>query len=177
MDCRTFRELHVAFVDDLLPGVELVGAEEHLRECSECSAHDTRVRRSLVLVRSLPRVDISADFGARLDARLRALGPFNARPVVPPPAYGAFVAAAAGVLAAGYLAFSVFAASPPEPLRLPPVIASRPVVTSPPIASSPVVASMPMGMPVWPAMMIGAEAPVHFAGSEMSVIPVVSLDP
>ncbi|GAC1626511.1 MAG: hypothetical protein NVS4B2_05920 [Chloroflexota bacterium] len=177
MDCRTFRDLHVAFVDDLLPGVELVGMERHLRECVACAEHDLRVRRSLVLVRSLPRLELSADFAARLDARLKALGPFDAGPSYAGPGYGAFVAAAAGIFAAAYLVFSLLAATPVEPMRLPPVIASRPVDIPPPVASPPIVASMPMGMPVWPAVMIAAEMPLHFAGTDVPVIPVVSLDP
>jgi anti-sigma factor RsiW len=179
MDCQTFRDLHVAFVDDLLPGVELAGMERHLRDCTACSEHDIRVRRSLLLVHSLPRVELSADFKARLDARLKALGPFDARPSYGRggPAHGAFFAVAAGVLAAAYLGFSFFAASPPEPMRLPPVIASRPAVISPAVPGPAIVASMPMGMPVWPAVMIAAEAPVHFAGAELPVIPTVSLDP
>ena len=35
MDCREFHEQHFAFVDDTLPGIELVGMQMHLTECED----------------------------------------------------------------------------------------------------------------------------------------------
>ena len=73
MDCTDFRRHHLAYLDDTLPGDVLVAAERHRIECAACGAHDTLVRRSLLLARNLPSIEPSADFTARLDARLRAV--------------------------------------------------------------------------------------------------------
>lgn len=73
MDCRHFRQHHLAYVDDTLPGALLVAAEAHVLECPACRAQDTLVRRSLLLARNLPPVECSADFDARLEARLAEL--------------------------------------------------------------------------------------------------------
>ena len=70
MDCRSFRKHHVAYLDDTLPGELLVTAERHVRECAGCASHDTAVRRSLLLARNLPPLEVSDDFAARLAARL-----------------------------------------------------------------------------------------------------------
>jgi hypothetical protein len=70
MDCRSFRQHHVAYVDDTLPGDLLVAAERHVAECTACRAHDTLVRRSLLLARNCQEVECSPDFMARLEARL-----------------------------------------------------------------------------------------------------------
>lgn len=72
MHCSEFREHHCAFVDDTLAGVELVRMQRHVAECEPCAELDTRVRRSLMLARNLPRIEPSADFRRKLDARLQA---------------------------------------------------------------------------------------------------------
>ena len=71
MDCTDFRRHHLAYVDDTLPGDVLVAAERHRVECAACGAHDTLVRRSLLIAHNLPTIEPSADFSARLEARLR----------------------------------------------------------------------------------------------------------
>ena len=73
MDCRSFRQHHLAYVDDTLPGDLLVAAERHVQACPACRAQDTLVRRSLLLARNLPAVECSADFEAKLEAKLAAL--------------------------------------------------------------------------------------------------------
>ena len=77
MDCSAFRRHHVAYVDDTLPGDLVVAAARHVAECPACARHDTAVRRSLLLARNLARdtapLECSADFGARLEARLAAV--------------------------------------------------------------------------------------------------------
>ncbi len=73
MDCTEFRRHHLAYVDDTLPGDVLVAAERHRVECAACGAQDTLVRRSLLLARNLPTIEPSADFAARLEARLCAV--------------------------------------------------------------------------------------------------------
>src|SRR5574338_1619882 len=105
MDCRGFRNKHVAYVDDFLSGEEVVAMQQHLRECERCAAHDTKVRRSLLAFRNLPPVEPSPDFYARLTARIEserlAPGPaFAARG----PGVGTFMRVAAALVAVGYLA-------------------------------------------------------------------------
>lgn len=73
MDCRDFRDAHLAYLDDTLPGDAMAEAQRHLLTCDRCAAHDSMVRRSLVLARNhLPEITPSADFRSRLDARLAA---------------------------------------------------------------------------------------------------------
>jgi hypothetical protein len=72
MDCRSFRRHHLAYLDNTLPGELLVAAECHVIECEGCARHDTAVRRALMLARNLAPIEPSADFQARLEARLRA---------------------------------------------------------------------------------------------------------
>jgi hypothetical protein len=71
MHCSDFRELHCAYIDDALAGVELVRMERHMTECPACAKHDTKVRRSLMVARSLTPIEPSADFARKLEARLR----------------------------------------------------------------------------------------------------------
>jgi hypothetical protein len=71
MDCRHFREQHLAYLDDTLPGDVMREAQQHLLGCEACAAHDMRLRRSLMLAHNhLPELEPSSDFRARLDARL-----------------------------------------------------------------------------------------------------------
>src|SRR5215831_5065062 len=108
MDCRQFREKHVAFVDDVLPAIEMRAMQQHRAVCARCSRHDTSIRRSLLLVRNLPPIEPSADFAARLNERLALLGPaartdiVSPRPLLPPTA--AVAAIAAGVVVVAYMA-------------------------------------------------------------------------
>src|SRR5438477_1566283 len=70
MRCREFRNKHVAYVDDVLPSIEMEAMRRHAGECARCAKQDTLVRRSLLLVRNLPAVEPSPDFMRRLNARL-----------------------------------------------------------------------------------------------------------
>lgn len=165
MDCRTFRKSHVAFVDDLLPGVDMVAMRSHLSECDACARHDMLVRRSLLLFRNIPTIQPSADFSARLNARLR-----ECRVGVHMPHRGrtfgsrGVLAAAASVLMAGYLALSATEWLMPEPeLELAPVIAFEPPPRTPPLANPAVLASVTTGIPLWSAMLLAEQAPAHFA--------------
>ena len=69
MDCREFRDRHSLFVDLRCSALEENEMREHMRLCPKCSRHDTLVRRSLMLVKSLPSIEPSPDFRARLEAR------------------------------------------------------------------------------------------------------------
>jgi len=156
--------------------------QRHLIECGACARHDTAVRRGLLLFRNLPRIEPSPDFAARLDARLarareearlRAAayaGSFGHRRQRGPSA-SAFAAAAAGVMAAGYLAVvALNAISPPESLALAPVIATAPEPAPTPVATPAYVASFSAGMPLWPAALVAEMAPVHFANTELRTV-------
>lgn len=71
MDCRGFRKQHLTFVDDTLPGVDVVRMQLHLAECPECEAWDQRVRKSLFVARNhLGAIEPSEQFRMRLRVRL-----------------------------------------------------------------------------------------------------------
>lgn len=165
MDCRSFRSKHVAYVDDFLSGEEVVAMRQHLFECESCSAHDTKVRRSLLAFRSLPSVEPPADFYARLSARIES------ERLAPPPAFaargpgvGTFMSVAAGLVAAGYLAAGSFNWNVRREVALAPVVATQPEVAAPmSFESQAIVTSVSAGMPVWPMMLFAEKAPVRFA--------------
>ena len=167
MDCRRFRNNHLAFVDDTLPGVELVAMQRHLLECEVCARHDSLVRRSLLVARNIPQIEPSEDFGVRLQARL-----LHER-LRPPPALGprgpgarTFAAATAGVLAAGWLAAAAFDLNdPPRDVVLAPVVATAvpPAPAPTPLTNPDLLATTAAGMTMWPVMYLAEEAPLHFA--------------
>jgi hypothetical protein len=171
MDCREFKNKHVAFVDDLLPAVEMDALEQHLRVCPRCSRQDTAVRRSLLLVHNLPPIEPSPEFMSRLNERLQAMGPAARFDVVSPrprlSSVGAFAALAAGVVAVAYMAVETtryFA--PPMDASVPVAVAALPAseqATSLPMADAALVASVPTGIPVWPAVLMVGQAPMRFA--------------
>jgi anti-sigma factor RsiW len=179
MTCGTFRENHAAFIDDALEDSERVAMLGHRAECAACAAHDTTVRRALLLFRNLPAIEPSAGFSARLDARLRRearlakvsrLGRVGG--------VGAIVSGAAGVVAAGYLAIVVFGTtgSIRADLVLAPVIATASEPEPAPITiyapqSPAIVASVSAGLPVWPAAMMAAQAPIHPSSAALTEDP------
>jgi hypothetical protein len=174
MDCREFRNKHVGYVDDLLPAVDMDAMQQHLAVCSRCSRQDTAIRRSLMLVRNLPTIEPSADFIARLNARLENLGPASRIDLVAPrpylPSVGAFAALAAGVAAVAYMAVetSRYFASP-DGSTMTPIVASGvapAATTQTPIADAAFAASVPTGMPVWSAVLMVGQAPMHFASMD-----------
>src|SRR5688572_11663709 len=106
MDCREFRDKHALYVDLMCSAIEEAEMRAHARECQKCSRHDTVVRRSLMMVKSLPVIEPSATFQQRLDARLRATTPPFAISHAPArgPQWWSFAALAAGVAFVTYLA-------------------------------------------------------------------------
>lgn len=174
MDCREFRQNHVAFVDDLLPGIDLIRMQRHLIECGRCSHHDTMVRRALLVVRNVPCIEPSPGFTERLHARIHALGPVHraARRSAVRPKMGTFAALTTGMVAAGMvtMAAMIWSATSGRDIVLAPVVASIPAPahdeTLSPIPVPAMVASASTGIALWPAVMAAEQAPLHFAAAE-----------
>lgn len=173
MHCREFRAQHCAFVDDTLSVAGMAAMRDHLEVCAQCSAHDTRVRRSLLVVRNAPEVRCSPDFGRRLEARIRELGPVDRRSVATRSAvaaalrYGAFAASLVVVGTVAALVSSEVSRATPE-VRMAPVVASLPEPEPVPVAvTNPAyVASVMSGMPVWPALLVAGQSSIHMANYE-----------
>jgi hypothetical protein len=169
MDCKTFRDNHTVFVDLACSALEESEMREHVNGCPNCARHDTLVRRSLMLFRSLPTIEPSADFQARLDARLRATsidrfaGPRRWRR-----SYRSYAALAAGVAFVTYIAADLLRDAGPTEIRLAPVVAMAPEPEISDEATSALVATVPTGMSVWPAIMAASQAPIHFVAAEMA---------
>jgi hypothetical protein len=70
MDCKAFRQAHLAYLDDTLCGDDMAAAQRHVLQCDRCAAHDTMVRRSLLVARNLPAISPSERFELQLKARL-----------------------------------------------------------------------------------------------------------
>jgi hypothetical protein len=174
MDCRRFRENHLAFLDDALASVEMVGMERHLAECERCARHDTAVRRGLLLFRNMPSIQPSADFGERLNRRIReacALDRLRAaaeRPVQAP-GIGLFAATAFGVLAASLLAVTTLDWNKNALETLPPVVATLPAEVTHPMADPVIVASASAGMPIWPTALLIEDAPTQFMQAQFQL--------
>jgi hypothetical protein len=156
MRCSEFKDLHYSFIDDTLAGVELVRMQRHIGECSECARVDANVRRSLMLVHSLPPIEPSAEFSVRLNERLREC---RLHPAVGSSA-GFRVVATIGAIASlamlGYVATTIRSASsagqPSADIVFPPAIA---MAVPPDMTPAPsIVASVSAGLPIWPAALL-----------------------
>ena len=187
MDCGKFRDNHAAFIDNALDEVDLASMRAHRAECADCAQHDATIRRALLLFRNMPVIEPSPDFGRRLNARLRATERTLAwsHAGMRGPSWTSFAWAASGVLAAGYILVALFggvASIRQSELALAPVVVqahmppaiidSAPVgaLRTSPMASPAIVASVSFGMPVWPAALLAAQAPMHFAATEFQVV-------
>lgn len=170
MDCREFQKNHVAFVDDVLPAMEMRVMERHRASCPKCARQDMLVRRSLMLVRNLPAIDVSPDFMDRLNKRIEQLGPAprTVDRIIAPrpnlPSVAAFTALAAGLAAVAYLAVETTNYFAPQGMPRPVSVASIPALEPAPSLATPAfVASVPTGMPVWPAVLMVGQSPMRFA--------------
>jgi anti-sigma factor RsiW len=144
MDCRQFRNEHLAYLDDTLPGTVMAEAQRHLMGCDACAAHDQLVRRSLMMVRNLPELEPSAAFGERLQARLAACKAAPAAMhdddaeafLAPPPVRAGWrrrpvwLAMAAGVAIVGTVSMNSSDGRAAEP-ELAPMLAAAPVPPAP----------------------------------------------
>jgi anti-sigma factor RsiW len=166
MKCREFKSNHVGFIDDLLSAADMAEMRRHLVACPACATLDTRIRRSLLVVRNLPRIEPSADFFAKLTEALKQA------PAAEPPhrafATGAAFAAVTTALAAAvYFAVAILPSR--EPDAVPMAVAQTPTVNIVPLPMSDVsiAASVSAGVPVWPAMFMVGELPTHLASAEL----------
>lgn len=141
---------------------------QHMRLCAPCARHDMLVRRSLMLVKSLPSIEPSPDFQARLEARLRVAHLDTPRRRSLRISYVSFAALAAAVGFVAFLGISITSTAEPETIRLAPVVASVPEIQSSPLAATALVAAVPTGMSVWPAIMVASEAPMQFVAAELA---------
>ena len=171
MNCREFRNKHVAFVDDVLPAIDMEGMRRHLARCPKCSRQDTAIRRSLMLVRNLPTIEPSAEFMNRLSARLAEIGPPSYAELDDPrsalPSFRSFIVLAAGIGAIAVISIEAsryFTATVTREVA--PIAAATIDSTPTPAANAAIVASVPTGMPVWPAVLMVGEAPLRFANME-----------
>lgn len=173
MDCREFRDKHVAFVDDTLAGIELVGMQCHIAECECCASQDAKVRRALLLFRNLPSIELSAGFAARLDARLKESRNIDHSSQSSQGfRRGAVVAAIASAIMIGYIGTTLYDTGRTSHFMMPPVVATLPDADLMPITSPTpaIVASASAGFAIWPAALFAEQAPVHFANSRPELV-------
>ena len=165
MDCRQFLENHASYVDLHCSAIEEREFQRHVTSCPKCARHDTLVRRSLLLVKSLPTIEPSPDFRARLDARLRTIQPELATPRFRP-TLSAFAAVAAGLVIAATLAAGAMRGD--DVIRMAPVVATLSENEPSQVMTPALVATVPTGMSVWPAIMAASQASVHFVAAELA---------
>lgn len=184
MDCKSFRKQHLPYLDDTLPGDEMAAAQHHVMVCNGCAAHDTLVRRSLMVARSMPTIEPSAGFEARLRVRLAACrdechderSAMAARPaLLQIPGLGAsrntrvVMAVAASAMLGAFVWQGWTGASVAE-LSMQPVIASQPAMpTSVSYVTPELMQAMATGNPVWPAAMIIEDAPTRFVSNDFTL--------
>ena len=167
MDCRTFHARHVGFVDDVLPGIEIVEMQRHIAECAPCARHDALIRRSLLVVRNMPTIECSPGFTERVTDSIRMLGqPQASASLLTRRGMFAAVVAAGLIVVAGV---NVLAESDVL-LSHPPVVATQPAPAEPPaeeslMASHAMLASVSTGIPIWPAALMVEQAQIQFANS------------
>jgi len=171
MDCREFHDNHFAFIDDTLSGIELVGMHRHIVECSSCAKHDAAVRRSLLLFRNLPRIEPSADFADRLNARLKEIKKHDDVDFHHSRRFAATVAITS-MLMLGYIGMSLRDVDTPQDIVFPPVVASLPEQEFSPITTPApaLVASAAAGLPIWTAALYAELQPVHFASADLQLV-------
>lgn len=166
MDCREFLDNHSLYIDLRCSAIEERAFQQHAAECPECAHHDAMVRRSLLLVKSLPAIEPSPDFRARLDARLRLVQPELGAPRFRP-SFSTFAALAAGIVLVAALAANSMRRGDTV-IQMAPVVATLPEPQPSQVLSPALVATVPTGMSVWPAIMAASQASVHFVAAELA---------
>jgi hypothetical protein len=171
MDCREFHDKHLAFVDDTLAGIELVGMQMHLTECESCSRHDATIRRSLMLFRSLPAIEPSRDFSSRLEEKLKAVKLADAASHHSSQSRRTAGAAIAlsSMLMLTYIGVSLRRVDVPQDIVLPPVVATAEMPVDPSgVSAAEMVASVSAGVPIWTAALFAEQTPAHFASIQLA---------
>ena len=179
MDCRSFRKQHFAYLDDTLSGDETSLAQRHLQECDPCREHDTLVRRSLIMARSLPPVEPSVEFQERLrtsleacrEERAKKLARAAARPARKAPSTPNTVAALAAGMVIGALAWGGLTSfAQPATVAMEPVIATQPAAPSQhPYITPALMQAMSTGNPVWPAAVLIEDVPTYFVTADFNL--------
>jgi hypothetical protein len=157
---------------------------DHLIVCERCARTDVQVRRSLMVVRSLPQIEPSADFMARLNVRLREVerrvelvvdlptpgSPRNPWWMRAAPSARSMAAVAAGLVALVAITVSVTwrgrvpeSAAPSPTTRI--TVSLKPPPA--PIADATIMAAVPTGIPVWSAMFAAGQLPSRFASADL----------
>ena len=190
MDCREFRKQHFAYLDDTLPGDVMSLAQQHVIQCDSCAAHDTMVRRSLMLVRNVRVIEPSAEFRRKMQARLdearsekqqeklRLVEHSSSPPVRPPKMQPVMLSVfAASALVVGSIVWRDRTPQTPAQiisLQTEPTI--QPVnpldtVMKPAITVTPaMVHAMATGNPMWPATFMVDDAPSQFMNADFTQV-------
>jgi anti-sigma factor RsiW len=178
MDCRSFRKQHLAYLDDTLSGDETSLAQRHVQDCDPCKAHDTLVRRSLMMARSLPPIEPTAEFQERMRASLEAcreerakkLARDAARPARTAPTTSHTVTALAAGMVLGGLAWSgLTTLGKPATVAMQPPIATQPAVSPQhPYITPALMQAMSTGNPVWPAAVLIEDVPTYFVTADFN---------
>ena len=193
IDCRGFRKHHLAYLDDTLSGDQMAAAQCHILSCDVCAAHDTMVRRSLMVARSMPSIEPSMAFQERLQARLAecrqermaerdAVGRPDGGRATPrhreidilgfPSGWRSprvLVAIAASAVFGALVWRGAMPAEAPL-IAMEPVIASEPVRPEIRYVSPALLQAMSTGSPVWPAALLIDEMPSQFVNAGFSMI-------
>jgi len=145
----------------------------HVTECEQCARHDATVRRSLMLFRSLPRIEPSAGFSLGLERRLSEARAADKAAANAGGSHRVAVAVTvASVVMLGYIGVSLRQVDSPREITFPPVVASAPTLESlqSPVPSSvpAMVAAVPAGLPIWTAALFAEQSFVHFASAELT---------
>lgn len=166
MNCREFKSKHVGFIDDVLCARDMSAMHRHIGLCARCSTLDVRIRRSLMVVRNLPQIEPSVDFYARLIERLENAPAPSA--TQRSSSVATFVVVTAALAAAVYFAMAVGVRrnAPVEPIPAQ-TVATRIERAPSPISNPELVPVVPAGIPVWPAMFMVGELPMHLANVEL----------
>jgi hypothetical protein len=172
MNCRDFRERHLAFLDDALPEADLVAMQRHLAECACCARRDTAIRRGLLVCRNLGQIEPSADFAARLEARIRQLHrrEEELRAAFHGPSVSGFLAIAASVLGVGILAtVALDWTEPPRDIALAPAVVSAPAEPAAMVDHA-YVLSAASGGAMWPAVVLAEQLPQRVMEGEARLV-------
>lgn len=199
MDCRTFRKHHFAYLDDTLAGDVMTESQQHIMQCDACAAHDTLVRRSIMMVRNLPEIEPSEAFSRRLQKRLARCKQDSMHDEFSDVAFDdAFLTASPGhpmqrswrttrnwivvvacVTVVGAMAYNGTTSTVQE-LQLQPVLAAAPAQIKPPapIISPELLQAMATGNPMFSMAMLIEEAPAQFlaASSEFDLYDGAQLE-